>query len=133
LAPPFKAAEAERMGEFVAKLKAWPPAGAETPGQSVRNLLSVAAVADISADLREAEIARAVFDELQSRFGRDPLRRMLAWTILRPEEGTVINELPEFGLKRHPSDRMVRERSALYAKKFLGRLLGKIPELQPAK
>jgi ABC-type multidrug transport system permease subunit len=128
LAQPFKTADAERMREFATKLKAWLPAGAENPDQSVRNLLSVAAIADISADLHEAEIARVVFDELQARLGRDPLRRMLTWIILAPNEGTAINYAPELGLKRHPPESIVRERSALYAKKFLGRLLGKIPD-----
>ena len=128
LAPPFKPADAELIAEFAAKLKAWSPAAAENPGQSVRNLLSVAAIADISADLREAEIARVVFDELQARHGRDPLRRMLAWVILSPNQGTVLNYTPELGLRRHPPESIVRERSVLYAKKFLGRMLGKIPD-----
>ena len=128
LAPPFKPADAERMREFAAKLKAWPPAADANPGQAVRNLLCVAAVADISADLREAEIARVVFDELQARHGRDPLRRMLTWIILSPAEGTVVEQAPELGLKRHPPEAYVRERNTLYAKKFLGRLLGKIPD-----
>ena len=128
LAPPFKAADTERMGEFAAKLRDWPPAGAENPGQSVRNLLSVAAIADVSADLREAEIARVVFNELQARHGRDPLRRILTWIILSPNEGTVINNAPELGLKRHPPESIIRERTVLYAKKLLGRLLGKIPD-----
>ena len=128
LSPPFKPADAERMAEFAAKLKAWPPAGDANPGQSVRNLLSVAAIADISADLREAEIARVVFDELQARHGRDPLRRMLTWIILSPQEGTAVVQAPELGLKRHPPEAYVRERNTLYAKKFLGRLLGKIPD-----
>ena len=91
LAPPFKPAETEAVAEFAAKLKTWPPAGAEDPGLGVRNLISVAAIADISADLHEAEIGRVVFDELQARYGRDPLRRMLAWIILRPDDATVIS------------------------------------------
>ena len=128
LAPPFKPADVARMGEFAAKLKAWPPGGDANPGQSVRNLLSVAAIADISADLREAEIARAVFDELQARHGRDPLRRMLTWVILSPDAGAVVVQAPELGLRRHPPEGYVRERNTLYAKKFLGRLLGKIPD-----
>lgn len=129
LAPPFKtAAASERMSGFAAKLKAWPPADAGNPGQSVRNLLSVAAIADISADLREAEIGRVVFDELQARYGRDPLCRMLAWTILRPDEAVVITAAPELGLRRKPPESIIRERCVLYAKKFLGRELGKISE-----
>jgi len=114
--------------EFSTKLKLWPAAQASDAGQTARNLLSVAAIADIVADLHEAEIARAVFDELQERIGREELRRVLTWIILRPDESTVIVTAPELGLKRHPPEALVRERSVLYAKKFLGRLLGKIPD-----
>jgi len=129
LAPPFKGGAAVAgMGEFAAKLKAWPPVRVDDPGQSVRRLLSVAAIADISADLREAEIARVVFDELQARHGRARLPQILGWVILSPDEGAVVTQAPELGLRRHPAEDVVRERSALYAKKFLGRLLGKIPD-----
>jgi ABC-2 type transport system permease protein len=129
LAPPFnKSSDPQRFSEFAAKLKAWPPGQVSEPGQAARNLLSVAAVADIVADLHEAEIGRAVFDELQERIGRDQLRHILTWIILRPDAGSVIAIVPELGLKRHPPETIVRERSVLYAKKYLGRLLGKIPD-----
>ncbi|HEY4246584.1 MAG TPA: ABC transporter permease [Lacunisphaera sp.] len=127
LAPPFaRSSEPHQSDEIAYKLKAWPPAHVADAGQAARNLLSVAAIADIAADLHEAEIGRAVFDELQERIGRDQLRRILAWVILSPDAGTVITTAPELGLKRHPPERIVRERSVLYAKKYLGRLLGKI-------
>jgi hypothetical protein len=32
------------------------------------------------------------------------------------------------GLFRHPPERLVRQRSVIYAEKYLGRLLGKIPD-----
>ena len=127
LSPPFsRSADPRRFDEFVAKLTAWPPAQTGEAGQKVRNLLSVAAIADIAADLHEAEIGRAVFDELQERVARDQLRRILTWIILVPDAGNVITTVPELGLKRHPPENIVRERSVLYAKKYLGRLLGKI-------
>ncbi len=129
LAPPFARSSApHQFDEFATKLKKWPPAQIADAGQTARNLLSVAAIADIAADLHEAEIGRAVFDELQERIGRDQLRRILAWVILSPDGGTVITTAPELGLRRHPPERIVRERSVLYAKKFLGRLLGKIQD-----
>ena len=113
-------------GGFATKLEAWPPGRIADAGQSVRNLLSVAAIADISQDLREAEIARLVFDELQARYKHAELRRILAWIVLNPGEGTVVNHAPEVDLPRHPPESVVRERSALYARKYLGRLMGKI-------
>ena len=129
LAPPFKHPGATPFaGNFAAKLRAWPPGRVEDPGQRARNLLSIAAVADSTADLHEAEIGRAVFDELQASGDRDRLRRILAWIVLAPDEGTVINQAPELGLRRHPPEAVVRERSVLYAKKYLGRLLGRLPD-----
>jgi ABC-2 type transport system permease protein len=129
LAPPFKnVGDLPFVGEFTTKLKAWPPGQVETPGQAVRNLLSVAAIADIVADLHEAEIGRIVFDELQARHGRAELRKVLTWVILRPNDGTVVVTAPELGLKRHPPAAIIRERSVLYAKKYLGRLLGKLQD-----
>jgi ABC-2 type transporter len=128
LAPPFGAADAARMADFRAQLEGWAPGRVEDPGQAVRNLLSVAAVADITANLREAEIARVVFDVLRKRYMRDELEHILAWIILSPDAGSVINRMPELGLRRRPSEAIVRERVTLYGEKLLGRLLGKIPD-----
>lgn len=128
LARPFDAEAAERMREFVAGLKSWPPGHVSSPVQATRNLLSVAAIADVVADLREAEIGRAVFDELKTRHSDDQLRRLLTWIILHPADDTVVTAAPELGFRRAISERAVRERSGYYAKKYLGRLLGKLPD-----
>ncbi len=129
LAPPFRPGDENPfVAAFAAKLSAWPPGLAGDAGQQARNLLSVAAVADISADLHEAEIGRIVFDQLQARYKRTQLRGILTWIILSPDEGKVIAQAPELGLRRHPPERVVRERSVLYAKKYLGRLVGRIAD-----
>jgi ABC-2 type transport system permease protein len=129
LAPPFKHNDApESIRDFALKLKTWPKIQTADPGQVVRILLSIAAVADIGAELREAEIGRVIFDELQSRYGREELSHLLAWVILRPNDGMVIIRVPELRLRRELAEPIVRERSVLYAKKYLGRLLGKIPD-----
>ncbi len=117
---------AEGMDEFSAMLGTWAPGRLDDSGQSVRNLLCVAAIADVSADLHEGEIARLVFDDLRVQFDQDRLRRAVAWVILYPQGGTVITSVPELGLGRHFSERIIRERSTMYAEKFIGRLLGKI-------
>jgi hypothetical protein len=59
---------------------------------------------------------------------RDELEHILAWIALSPDAGSVINRVPELGLRRRPSEAIVRERVTLYAEKLLGRLLGKIPD-----
>jgi hypothetical protein len=88
----------------------------------------VAAIADIGQELSEADIARAVFERLRVQFDEAQLRRALAWVILRPDGGTVVIAAPELGLRGEMSPAIVRERSGWYAKKFLGRLVGKIPD-----
>jgi ABC-type multidrug transport system permease subunit len=129
LAPPFKdAADARGVALFAARLRSWAPGRLDDAGQSVRNLVGVAAIADLIRDSREAEIARVVFEELRARFDKDQLRRGLAWIILAPDEGSVVTNAPELGFGRHPPEAAVRSRSALYARKYLGRVVGKISD-----
>ena len=128
LAPPFGPADAARMADFRAMLERWPPGWEGDRAQAVRNLLNVAAIADVSEDLREAAIAREVFDEVRERHEQGELVRILAWIILTPERGSVITKAPELGLRRSPPESVIRERTTLYAQKLLGRLLGKIPD-----
>ncbi len=126
LAPPNL--QSARSGEFARKLAVWPQGQLDDPGQSIRNLVSVAAVADLCADPREREIGRLVFRQIGRRFEPAVERQALAWIILSPEDGAALTKAPELGLFRHPPERLVRQRSAIYAEKYLGRLLGKIPE-----
>jgi ABC-2 type transport system permease protein len=88
----------------------------------------LAAVADLCTDPREAEIGRLVFRQISSRLEPAVARRALAWIVLNPEDGQVVTKAPELGLFRHPPERLVRQRSVIYAEKYLGRLVGKIPE-----
>jgi ABC-type transport system involved in cytochrome c biogenesis permease component len=126
LAPPTL--DSARSMEFARKLAAWPQGKLDEAGQSVRNLVSLAAVADLCTDPREAEIGRLVLRQISSRFEPAVARRALAWIILNPEDGQVVTKVPELGLFRHPPERLVRQRSVIYAEKYLGRLAGKIPD-----
>ena len=128
LAPPFaNGRPPPRVEAIAASLKTWAPARTGDIVEDVRHLICVAAIADIGADVQEAEIARMVFNELQTRYGHPQLRRVLAWVVLHPDDGSVVTEAPELDLRRgRPSEKMVRERCTLYAKKFLGRMTGRI-------
>jgi hypothetical protein len=129
LAPPFgKAGASGEMAGFAKRLKSWPPGRAGDPGQDTRNLLCVAGIADVSEDPHEGEIARLVFDDLRADLGDERLSRVLAWIILNPNEGEAITSAPELGLDRRFREPIVREREVLYARKFLGRLRGKISD-----
>jgi ABC-2 type transport system permease protein len=129
LAPPFREGDRERtVGDFAARLGAWAPGRTADAGQSVRYLLCVAGIADVSQDSREGEIARLIFDDLRARYGDERLSRILAWIILYPNGGDVLSSVPELGLARRYREEVVRERTVLYAKKFLGRLRGRIKD-----
>jgi ABC-2 type transporter len=126
LAPPLSGPESSEMQAFAAELRAWPPGQVTDSGQRVRNLLAVAGIADVSQDIREGDVARLVFDDLRADYGDERLGRVLAWIILYPQVGTVPNSAPELGLGRQFREDIVRQRIDLYARKFLGRLRGKI-------
>lgn len=129
MAPPnFNAPMPPRLREFVPRLTVWPPGNRTDIGQSVRNIISTAAVADITQDLGERQIARAVFDYLRAKYPRPELERALAWVILYPQDGSVVTKAPELGLRGAAAADIVRERDEWYARKFLGRLLGKITD-----
>jgi hypothetical protein len=118
----------ERLDDFIAKLQKWPPGHLESVGQSVRNFVSVASIADVAQDPLEGRIARAVYDRLVEDFDKDELERALAWGIFHPLEGTVITSAPELELDETISEDVVRDRDVLYAKKILGRLTGRRPD-----
>jgi len=54
---------------------------------------------------------------------------LLARVTFQP--GTGVVAAPELGLRGKMSPAIVRERSGWYAKKYLGRLLGRIPDPSP--
>lgn len=127
LAPPFQTADRPgRLGEIVRLLNNWPPARVPDPAQRTRNLLSLAAIADVSADLLEAEIARVIYDKLRAEIPAQELAQILTWIVISPEQGTVITRAPEFGFRKTPTEEVIRERSGYYAQKFLGRIEGKL-------
>ncbi|HVU16680.1 MAG TPA: ABC transporter permease [Candidatus Didemnitutus sp.] len=130
LAPPFPATgeRAERGARLAARLAAWPPGTDSDPARRVMALLSVASIADVSRDLEEGDIARAVFDRLRVVTPAGDLPNILAWVALEPAQMSVVTTAPELELPRSIPDWAVRQRNALFARKFLGRLLGRLKE-----
>ena len=120
--------DSAEVRDLAAKLKSWAPGRLDDDGQSIRNLVCLATIADLSADPREADIARLVFRRIREGFEPGVARQALAWVALAAEDGDVVRKAPELRLYRHPPERLVRQRSVLYAKKFLGRLVGRIPD-----
>jgi ABC-type multidrug transport system permease subunit len=116
-----------RLDTLAARLEAWPPGHDPDRTQAIRNLLYVATVADLNEDPLEGNIARVVFTYLFGHFKEQELTQSLAWIILHPDEGKVLNNIPELGIPGEMDPRFVRDRSILYAKKVLGRIRGRLP------
>jgi hypothetical protein len=110
----------------------WAPGRVADPVQRVRNLLYVAAVPDLfQMEELERNIPLVVQDQLRLEISRDNLVKILYWIATHPQEGedTAADQLRGLCLDiSGPSDVIeMRDRAALYALKFLGRVLGKLP------
>ena len=116
----------KRVDEFKDKLGDWKPADEENTGQKVRNLLSVAAIADLVQDEQEAAFPYVIFEQLKADVPQQELEKVLTWMILNPGDGTVFTKVPELGIDGEATEESVRERVTAYGKKLLARLLGKV-------
>lgn len=118
--------ERERLDALKARLEAWPPGRDGNPSQAIRNLLCVAAVADVGEDPLEGGIARTVLEHLYGHFRQDALERGLAWIALDPNGGSVRTAVPELQIPGEFDAATIRSRDAIYAVKFLGRVRGRL-------
>lgn len=114
------------MVGFAAKLDEWIPAKEADLLQRTRNLLSLAAVADLAEYQYEGEVPYVVFERLKSQIPPEDLKKILADIILHPGEGSVRTSAVELGIGGEETEQEVRDRAGQYAKKLLGRLLGKL-------
>lgn len=120
----------KRMEDFTAKLDDWEPGDPRhefNTVQRVRNLLAVCAIADVLQDQYEAQIPYVVFDKIRFDVPEDRLKKVLTWIILHPTDDTVPTKVPALGIEGEVFEEGVRERSMGYAKKLLGRVVGKLP------
>ena len=123
----------QRLDDLANNLLDWRPGQVADVGQRVRNLLCVCAVPDIAEDLLESYAPGVVLDFMKMNIQRDELIKALAWVALEPNDGTVVTNLKELGFEGDMPEDTVRERTQMYARKFLFRLLGKDKETtQPA-
>lgn len=118
----------KRLDDWTAKLNDWPGSKEESIPQRVRNLMHVCALADMVHSEFEGETAYVVFDKLKAEVDKDVLIKACAWMVLKPDEGRAITKIPELGWEDDIEEEPLRERASLYAKKLLGRLLGKLPK-----
>lgn len=121
------------LTEIERRLPDWGPAQESDRVQRLRNILYVAAVPDsLQIAPLENYIPRVVFSYIESIAPKEDLIRMLAWIALHPGDGDLVavstlDAVVGFPIN-DPDPDGVRERTALYSVKLLGRLMGKIVE-----
>ena len=132
IAPPDEEPEPELRAELNlirTRLPAWKPGQVSDPIQRVRNHLFVAIVPDLFQIPIERFVPHIVFDQLQETVPRADLVKILYWIATHPDEGDdkALDDLHSLGLGNGPNEpEEVRSRTAIYAVKLLGRLMGKI-------
>ena len=112
------------MEDFTSRLDNWEPGKALNLEQRVRNILAVAAIADILQDQHEAEIPYVIFEHLKFDIPEDSLKKILAYIVFHPEAGKVPGKVPELGIDGEVFEEGIRERVEAYARKLLARMLG---------
>jgi ABC-type transport system involved in cytochrome c biogenesis permease component len=118
-----------QLEAMTAALATWAPGRVEDPVQRVRNYLFVPAVIDVFQMPIERFVPLIIFNQLKTTVPKDQLVKILFWIAVHPDQGddSAINDLRSLGIDRAPNDVLeVRNRTGVYAVKFLGRLLGKI-------
>lgn len=113
-------------------LPEWKPGTVEDPVQRVRNYLYVAAIPDMfQMEELEPWLPRFVLERVRQDIPKEQLVRILYWIATHPSEGdtSAASRLREVCINTggRPTDvKLLRERTAIYATKMLGRLTGKI-------
>ncbi len=107
-------------------LSDWPMAKTADDIQNVRYLLCVAAVPDAIQMPVERYLPRVVYTHLIDKYPKDKLTKILTWIVMHPEDGAAVDNISDLGINGAAGDpSIVRERSYLYAIKFIGRLTGR--------
>jgi hypothetical protein len=122
----FIAEQLDCMREWLPK---WEPAQVRDPVQRVRNILDLAAAADMyQMDAIESLVPWVVFDRLQEDYPEELLVKILYWIAMHPEEGDPprLDRLSLVCLDAYGtvSTSELRVRTSIYAAKLLGRLIG---------
>lgn len=117
----------KRLDELGDRLDAWHPGREKDLVQQLRNWMSLCTLIDITHGEFEAEFPYVIFDRLKKEIPKEKLTKGLAVLILNPEEGKVVTKGEDFDLEHEANEQDVRERHVIYAKKLLGRLIGKLP------
>ncbi len=112
---------------FTDKLDMWGPGKVPDAAERVRNLISVPALMDVGEGQFESETPLLIYQRLSHEYPKEQLIALLADIVFHPDSGSVVTTAPELDLSVGVGEERVRERVQVYAKKMLGRVLGKLP------
>jgi hypothetical protein len=112
---------------FTDKLDMWGPGKVPDAAERVRNLISVPALMDVGEGQFESETPLLIYQRLSHEYPKAQLIALLAEIVFHPDSGSVVTTAPELDLSVGVGEERVRERVQVYAKKMLGRVLGKLP------
>jgi len=119
------AASKTRVAGIRDLLDNWQPAQEGAVVQRVRNLLSAAAVFDVLEDPDEAAVGYVILDSIRRQVPDRDLKKVLTYIIENPSADSVLTRVPALGIRGEITEAAARERSALYARKLLKRILVK--------
>ena len=117
----------KRLDEFMEKVDKWDPGQLDKTGQKVRFFIALCSLVDAGHGEFEAETPLKIFEKLKTDIPKDKLMKACAWVVLKPKDGDIIKTAPDLGFDNEIDEEEIRGRSVIYAKKMLGRLLGKLP------
>jgi len=117
--------------EWKEKLDSWDCNREENVLQRVRNFISLMALVDVMQMEFENETPLIIFERMKKEIPREQLIKASAYIALKPEVGPILDKCPDVGIDDGASEDRVRERIGVYAKKVLGRMLGKLPVKPP--
>ena len=117
----------KELDQLSEKMDNWVPGQEKDLGQQIRNWMCLCTFADLGHGAFEAEVPYIIFEKLKKDVPKEKLTKALAYVILKPDEGNLILKAPELGFEEDSPQDEVKERSVIYAKKLLGRLVGKLP------
>jgi len=117
----------KRLADWVTKLGDWEPGKVEDIGQRVKNFCCLMGLMDIVHGEWEGEGPIKIYEKLIQEVPMDKLKKAAAWAYMKPEAGEVLSTVKDLDIEADVDADFVRDRSALYAKKILGRLMNKLP------
>jgi len=117
----------KELDQFAEKLDQWVPGQEKELVQQIRNWMCLCTFADLGRGLFEAEVPYVIFEKLKREMPKEKLTKALAYIILKPDAGKLVLKAADLGFEEDAPEADVRERHVIYAKKLLGRLVGKLP------